>query len=409
MRSVDWIVPEADKTPNIDIRGPFLEKLVEQGYQAIALDIPQQRLVPYINRVIAKGIPIATFNGEPNSLRGLISMLDNRAKVLLSVSQDLAGSAQYLGGLGEQNLWGNTRKTRRRRIASSMPLRWPYEKWPMMPKNRPRRPPRSQRRLTRLSERLTKLSTVSTMFPAQLPCRPIRRKKAPIPSIRHSSKCRISTKQSGTRHKTILEMSTYSQQIGTILSTLKEFANQTNLLALNASIVAAGASEAGQGFSVVAKEMRELAEKSSLATKEVEAIVQTVQKSISLATGSMLTTIDLVKEGSELASSSGQAMKQLLASAEAMQQQTIPLVDANESVRNAITQLSEANSRVSEVIAENLAATQQISTTTDELVSRSQAVSSSAISLAEIARELEGATAMFQIEKKQPVHMGGDK
>ena len=102
--SVDWIVPEADKAPDVDIRGPLLEKLVEQGYQAIALDIPHQRLVPYINRVAARGIPVVTFNGEPNSLRGLISMLDNRAKVLLSVSQDLADSAQYLGGSDGQNL-----------------------------------------------------------------------------------------------------------------------------------------------------------------------------------------------------------------------------------------------------------------------------------------------------------------
>ena len=102
-------------------------------------------------------------------------------------------------------------------------------------------------------------------------------------------------------------------------------------------------------------------------------------------------------------------MNQLLASAGAMQQQTVPLVDANEIVRNAITQLSEANARVAEVIAENLTATRQISTITDELVSRTQAVSDSAISLAEIARELEGATAMFQVEKKQPVLMGGDK
>jgi methyl-accepting chemotaxis protein len=203
----------------------------------------------------------------------------------------------------------------------------------------------------------------------------------------------------GATAKTIEEMNTYSQEIGSILYTLKEFANQTNLLALNASIVAADASDAGQGFTVVAKEMRALAEKSSLATKEAEAIVQTVRKSIGLATGSMLNAIDLVKEGSALASSSGQAMNQLLASAVAMQKQTLPLVDSNEIVRNAISELSEANTRVSEVIAENLTATQKISTTTDELVTRTQAMSGSATSLAEIARELEGATAMFQVEK----------
>jgi len=395
---VDWIVPEADKTPNIDIRGPLLEKLVEQGYQAIALDIPQQRLVPYINRVIAKGIPVATFNGEPNSLRGLISMLDNRAKVLLSVSQDLAGSARYLGGLGEQNLLGeheeNTPAKDSIVHAITIAVREVAQDAQKQAQAAAQVSTAVDQIIQVIDEVVYRVNDVSSA--ASLSAHTAKEGTDSVNQILHQMQNIYEAV--GITANTILEMNTYSQQIGTILSTLDEFAHQTNLLALNASIVAAGASEAGQGFSVVVKEMRELAEKSSLATKEVEAIVRTVQKSISQATGSMLTAIDLVKEGSELASSSGQAMKQLLASAEAMQQQTIPLVDASERVRNAIAHLSDANSRISEVIAENLAATKQISTTTDELVSRSQAVSSSAVSLAEIARELEGATALFQIE-----------
>jgi methyl-accepting chemotaxis protein len=397
--SVDWIVPEADKTPDIDIRGPILEKLVEQGYQAIALDIPHQRLVPYINQVAAKGIPIATFNGEPSSLRGLISMLDSRAKSLLSVSQDLADSAQHLGGSGQQNSLGERQET-------------------MLAKDS------IVKAITKAVGEMTHDAQEQTMAAALVSTAVDQITQAVnevaywINDVSGAASMSANTAKEGTDSvnqtlqqmqqiheavgntaKTIQEMNTYSQQIGSILFTLDEFASQTNLLALNASIVAAGASVSGQGFNVVAKEMRKLAEKSRLATKEVGAIVQAVQKSTAVATESMLNAINLVKEGSELASSSGQAMDQLLASAVAMQQQTIPLVNANEIVRNAITELSEANKRVSRVIAENITATQQISTTTDELVSQTQAVSGSAISLAEIARELEGATAMFQIEK----------
>jgi methyl-accepting chemotaxis protein len=144
--------------------------------------------------------------------------------------------------------------------------------------------------------------------------------------------------------------------------------------------------------------MRGLAEQSALATKEVGTIVRTVQKSIGRATESMLTALNLVKESSELASSSGEAMNQLLASAVAMQQQTVPLINAYESVRNSINQLNQANMRVAQVITENLTATKQISTTTEGLVSQTQLVNGSAVSLIEIARELEGATAMFQVE-----------
>lgn len=389
--TVEWLVPESDKRANIDIRGPFLEKLAEQGYHAIASDIPHQRLVPYINQVAARGIPVATFNGEPNSLRGLISTLNDRAKALLSVSQALANSAQNLGGSEQENMpvkdsivqaitmavrevVGDAAEQSRAAAQVSMAVEDII------------------RAIDEVAFRINDVSDAATIS-AQTAKDGADSVNQTLKQMDHLHGAVANTANM------IQEMNTYSEQIGKILYTLEEFAAQTNLLALNASIVAAGASEAGQGFAVVAKEMRALAEKSGLATKEVGTIIQAVQKSIGLATESMLTAIDLVKESSKQAASSGQAMSQLLASAQVMKQQTIPLVGANQVVRNAITQLSEANQRVSGVIAENLSATKQISTTTDELVSQTQAVSSSAISLAEIARELEGATAMFQVEK----------
>ena len=398
--SVDWIVPEADKAPDIDIRGPLLEELVAQGYQAIALDIPQQRLVPYINRVVAKGIPVATFNGEPNSLRGLMSMLDDRAKVLLSVSQDLADSAQVLGGSGLQNLLGRHQEDAPEKDSIVHAITKAVREVAHDAQGQAQAAELVSkavdqiiRAINEVAFRIKDVSDAASLS--------ARTAKEGTDSVNQTlQKMQNIHEAVGSTANTIQEMSTYSKEIGNILYTLKEFADQTNLLALNASIEAADASQAGQGFAVVAKEMRTLAEKSSVATKEVGSIVKTVQKSIDTATGSMITTIDLVEKGSESASSSGQAMNQLLASAGAMQQQTVPLVDANEIVRNAITQLSEANARVAEVIAENLTATRQISTITDELVTRTQAVSDSAISLAEIARELEGATAVFQVEKK---------
>ena len=397
--SVDWIVPEADKAPNIDIRGPLLEKLVEQGYQAIALDIPNQRLVPYINQVAARGIPIATFNGEPSSLRGLMSMLDNRAKILLSVSKDLADSAYHLGGSGHHDLFGERQESTPEKDSVVNAITKAVDEVARDAQEQTRAAAQVTAAIDQIVRAIDEVVYLINDVSGAASLS-VETAKEGTASVNQTLKQMERVNEAvGTTAKTIQEMNTYSQQIGTILYTLDEFASQTNLLALNASIVAAGASEAGQGFSVVAKEMRALAEKSSLATKEVGAIVQTVQKSIGLATESMLKAINLVKDGSEMASSSGQAMKQLLASAVAMQQQTIPLVEANKTVKKVITQLSDANTRVSQVIAENLAATKQISTTTDELVSPTQAVSGSATSLAEIARELEGATAMFQVEK----------
>jgi methyl-accepting chemotaxis protein len=396
--TIDWIVPEADKILNIDIRGPFLEKLAEQGYKAVALDIPHQRLIPYINKIAAKGIVVATFNGEPNSLRGLMSMLDNRAKTLLSVSQDLANSAQDLGGSGQlENLNLNQASTLAKDGIVQAITKSVHEVTRDAQEQAQAAGSVSEavgmiaRAIDEVASRISDVSSAASLS--------VKTAKEGTDSVNQTlNQMQVIHEAVGATAKTIQEMNTYSQQIGNILFTLEEFANQSNLLALNGSIVAAGAGETGQGFSVVVKEMRGLAEQSALATKEVGTIVRTVQKSIGRATESMLTALNLVKESSELASSSGEAMNQLLASAVAMQQQTVPLINAYESVRNSINQLNEANLRVAQVITENLTATKQISTTTEGLVSQTQLVNGSAVALIEIARELEGATAMFQVE-----------
>ncbi len=109
----------------------------------------------------------------------------------------------------------------------------------------------------------------------------------------------------------ILDLSEQSQSIGQIIATVGEIAAQSNMLALNAAVEAARAGEAGRGFSVVAQEVRSLAEQSRTATEQVREILAEIQRGINTA---VMTTEEGMKgadAGVRLAGNAGLAIQQL--------------------------------------------------------------------------------------------------
>ena len=104
-----------------------------------------------------------------------------------------------------------------------------------------------------------------------------------------------------------------AEGISRILETISDIADQTNLLALNAAIEAARAGEAGRGFAVVADEVRKLAEKTMLATKEVSTAIINVQASARENMATMEKTYEAVHKATALAQDSGEAMRSIVA------------------------------------------------------------------------------------------------
>ncbi len=111
--------------------------------------------------------------------------------------------------------------------------------------------------------------------------------------------------------KRIKRLGESSQEIGDIVSLINDIADQTNILALNASIQASMAGEAGRGFAVVADEVQRLAERSSGATKQIEALVRTIQSDTNEAVISMEQTTAEVVTGAGLAHDAGVALEEI--------------------------------------------------------------------------------------------------
>ena len=112
-------------------------------------------------------------------------------------------------------------------------------------------------------------------------------------------------------YKRMKRLGESSQQIGDIVELINDIAEQTNILSLNAAIQASMAGEAGRGFAVVADEVQLLAERSGSATKQIDALVKTIQSDTNEAISSMERSTTEVVTGAKLSQDAGASLEQI--------------------------------------------------------------------------------------------------
>jgi twitching motility protein PilJ len=199
-------------------------------------------------------------------------------------------------------------------------------------------------------------------------------------TIRGMSDIREQIQETSKRIKRLGES---SQEIGEIVELISDITEQTNVLALNAAIQAASAGEAGRGFTVVAEEVQRLAERSGEATKQIAAIVKTIQTDTQDAVGAMENATRDVVAGAELSDAAGQALAEIgQVSAEAAR-----LI---EEISNETQHQAATASRVAETMKDIRAITEQTTQGTKQTaVSIGQ--------LSDLAIELKGSVSGFKV------------
>lgn len=165
----------------------------------------------------------------------------------------------------------------------------------------------------------------------------------------------------------VVKLSEQSQTISHITESVNELAEQSNLLAVNAAIEAAKAGEHGKGFSVVAQEIKNLSERSKEATKQIQDILEDIQKSISKAVMVTEEGSKAVAEGLNLTSTAGETIDTLAKGVGEAADAAIQIAASSQQQLEGMDQITVAMENVKEASTQSAAGTRQAADSAKDL------------------------------------------
>ncbi len=174
--------------------------------------------------------------------------------------------------------------------------------------------------------------------------------------------------------KAIIEINKSSQKIADIIGVIDEIAFQTNLLALNAAVESARAGEQGRGFAVVAAEVRNLAQRSAEAAKEIKALIKD--------------SVTKVEEGTQLANQSGESLEAIVVSVKKVNDIIAEMAAASKEQSSGIQQINTAITQMDEMTQKNAALVGEAIAASDSMREQAQMLKEQ-VTLFKIERQFE--------------------
>lgn len=441
--TIDWIIPPGSHENGVvDVSaktyGPAIERAIAQGYNAIAVGIFDSNLIKYINAAVDKGVPVVSFDSESISFRDLFLTLADRSAKLKTISEKLEQAVESSMESTENNASSVHEIASALKEEAALVSKAAYN---MQQINT------SIDGIARSSHEQEKAAE-SVLVASEQISRSIQSAAQNAKIVSGSSERSISVAKSGAEsvqeilrqmkdiektatesEEKIKEMGVQSGQIGEIVATIEGIAEQTNLLALNAAIEAARAGEYGRGFSVVAEEVKSLADKSAAATKETANLIGAVQNNINKANETIKTLAAKVRQGNILAAKSGEALDLLMKESLAVNNQIENMAGANDNAAAYTEKVLPSIQKVSEIIKQNINSTNElgasikqtlqmlmeissgsetnsatidnISEHTEKTLQQTENVNAVAKDLLNMTQELQGATAQFTVEERK--------
>ncbi|WP_334116935.1 methyl-accepting chemotaxis protein [Ligilactobacillus sp.] len=189
------------------------------------------------------------------------------------------------------------------------------------------------------------------------------------------------------------------QDITKIINVINEISRQTNLLALNASIEAASAGEAGKGFSVVAAEIRKLAEQSASSTKEIEGIIDNIKQQSTDMVNRTNNSVEGGQKQSGLIKDAIGSTKEVFDRNKQMAVKVSDVAEASNSIEEVQGKVLEGLESISASTQENAAGTEEVSANSEEVLATMDEFTQHVSDLRDISGHLKTETDKLKIER----------
>jgi len=193
----------------------------------------------------------------------------------------------------------------------------------------------------------------------------------------------------------VVKLGRQSQEVGQIIGTISGLAGQTNLLALNAAIEAARAGEEGRGFSVVAEEVRKLAEQSNDAAKKIATLIGDIQADTEKAVEAMNEGTKQVKVGSDVVNSAGLVFDEIVQLIETASKENCYISDLIFQIAAEGKQIAASVGEIEVISNVNAQYTQSVSAATEEQTAAMQEISASSQGMGSMLENLNNAINKF--------------
>jgi len=195
------------------------------------------------------------------------------------------------------------------------------------------------------------------------------------------------------------ELGELSDQIGEIVEMINSISEQTNLLALNAAIEAARAGQAGQGFSVVADEIRSLAEESSKATEEIEELIREIQGKVSNTNKMMEETDKVVDESVTAIKNTEGNFVEIAAAISDLNNLIEEIINSAKDMAVSSSEVTAAVREIAEVSEESSSNAEEVAASSEEQSASTQEIVNVSQELTEMALHLSEKASHFKIDE----------